>query len=72
MVCGHEIRRAAHTESASVENVGVDHGGLDAAVPQQFLDGSDVVSVPKKMSRKGMPERVASGGTPFVWCLAVN
>ena len=42
------IQGAAHgrrgPEDTTVEDVGVDLGGLDVFVTQQFLDGADVVA----------------------------
>ncbi len=31
--------------TASVEDVGVDHGGADAAVAEELLNGADVITV---------------------------
>lgn len=39
------------------------HRRLGVTVPQQFLNGSDVVASLKQMCGKGMPEGVAGG--PF-------
>lgn len=53
LVCGsenhlfvrlHEIRWAAYTERAAVQDVGIDHGGAHILVAQQLLDGSDVLA----------------------------
>ena len=38
--------------------MGVDHGGLDILVPEQFLDGADVVAILEKMGGEGMAEGV--------------
>jgi hypothetical protein len=40
--------------------MGVNHGGFDIFVAQQFLDGADVVAVLQEMSGKTMAEGVAS------------
>ena len=45
----------------AVQGVGVDHGGADVAVAQEFLYGADVVSVFQKMSGKGVSEGVTAG-----------
>jgi hypothetical protein len=37
-----EVRRAPHPEAATVQDVGVQHGGLDVRVPQKLLHGADV------------------------------
>lgn len=39
-----EVGGAAHTLAASIEDVGVDHGGFEVAMAQQLLDGADVVT----------------------------
>ena len=36
------VRGARDAEGAASDDVGVDHGGLEIAVTQQFLDSSDV------------------------------
>jgi hypothetical protein len=38
------IEWAADAERSSVQDVGVDHGGGDVAVAEEFLDGADVVA----------------------------
>lgn len=42
---GSAIKGRLDSESATLENVGVDHGGFYIFVPEQFLDGANVVSV---------------------------
>src|SRR5690349_941894 len=36
-------------QSPAVQDVGVDHGGLDILVPEQLLDGSDIVAAFQEM-----------------------
>ncbi len=36
-----QVQRTADSLAAAVEDVGVDHGGLDIFVAQEFLDGAD-------------------------------
>jgi hypothetical protein len=38
------IQGATDGQAATVEDVGVDHGGLDALVAEQFLDGMDIIA----------------------------
>ena len=52
-----QVERASHAAPAAVEDVRVDHGGLDAPVAEELLDGPDVVSILEQMGR----ERVAKG-----------
>ena len=42
--------------AASVQNMGIDHGGADILVPMEFLDGADVIACFKQMRGKGMSE----------------
>ncbi len=37
--------------------MGVDHGGADAAVAQEFLDGADVVAVLQEVGGEGVTLR---------------
>ena len=63
------VGRALHALAAAVEDVGVDHGGADAPVAEELLNGPDVVAADQKVSRERMTESVArrrlrdSGGT---------
>lgn len=52
------VQRTAHRQSAAVEDVGVDHRRLNLFVPQQILNGSDVVPVFEHVGREGVPEGV--------------
>ena len=38
------VEGALHAAPAAVEDMRVDHGGRDVGVPQEFLDGPDVVA----------------------------
>ena len=38
------VEGADDTATATVEDVGVDHGGFDIAVTEKFLNGADVVA----------------------------
>ena len=40
--------------------MGVDHGGFDVFVTEEFLDGADVVAVLEKVGCEGMAEGVAA------------
>jgi len=41
-------------QSSAVEDVGVDHGGLDVSMTEEVLDGTNVVPVFKEMGGEGM------------------
>jgi hypothetical protein len=58
------VQRRFDGKSAALEDVGVDHGGFDVFVSEEFLNRSDVVTVLKEMSG----ETVAKGvrGNPFL------
>jgi len=45
MILSGEVRRAPDEPSSLVQDVCVDHRGVDVAVPQQFLDRPDIVPV---------------------------
>ena len=45
-----DVQRAADTERPPIEHVGIDHGGLDIPVAQEFLYGADVISVLQEVS----------------------
>jgi len=51
------IQRGFDRQPAALEDVGVDHGGLDVLVSEEFLHGADVVSVLQKVGG----ETVAKG-----------
>jgi hypothetical protein len=40
--------------------VGVDHGGFDVFVSEQFLDGADVITVLEEVGSEGVAEGVAT------------
>jgi len=54
------IRRALYRDSGPVQNMGVDHGGGDIRMSQEFLDCPDVIVRFKQMRGKGMPEGMAT------------
>lgn len=56
------IDRAFYARAATVEHVRVDHRRLDAAVTEQFLDGSDVVPAFEQVGGEGVTKRVAGCG----------
>src|ERR1700685_4403680 len=44
------------------EDMGVNHGGCQIGVPQQFLDGTNVLPRLEKMRREAVAEGVTTGG----------
>ena len=47
--------------TASIQDMGIDYRGTDSAVPQELLNGSDVVAVFQQMCGERMTQRVAAG-----------
>jgi hypothetical protein len=45
-------------ESAALQYMSVDHGGFDVLMPEEFLDGADVVSVLEEVGGEGVSECV--------------
>jgi hypothetical protein len=56
------IKGASDVEAGLVEDVGVDLGGGDILVTEQFLDGPDVVMVFQEVGGEAVPEGMAGGG----------
>ena len=54
-----DIHGASHAEPASVQDMRVDHSRRNVAVPQEFLNGTDVVAVLQEMRGEGVVEDVA-------------
>lgn len=52
------VQRAVDPTPSPVQNVGVDHGGLEARMAQELLDGPDVVAAHQQMGREGVPQGV--------------
>src|ERR1019366_639557 len=52
------VGRAVHRPAASIQDVRVDHRRPHVAVPEQLLNGPDVVAVLEQVRRKRMPESV--------------
>jgi len=53
------IERAFHARAALAQHVGVDHGGGDIVMPEQFLDGADICAALQRVSREAVAKRVA-------------
>src|SRR3990172_1708124 len=61
---GHPVDRATYPGRPPVEHVGVDLRGAHVAVPQQLLNGPDVVAVLKQMRREGVAKGRPAGPRP--------
>ena len=59
MILSGKVRRAPDAPSALVQDMGIDHGGVDVAVAQQFLDRPDIVPFFQEMGSERMPEGMA-------------
>ncbi len=64
------VERAAHTPAATVENVGVDHGGAHVPMSQEFLDRADVLPALQQMCGERVSQGVRAGR--FCHLSAVN
>ena len=51
----HPVRGASHGGGSAVQHVSVDHRRVDVAVSEEFLDGSDVLSIFEQMRSKRVP-----------------
>lgn len=47
-----DIQRTAHPARATIEDMGINHRGLQILVAQQFLHGANVVTTLKQVRRK--------------------
>jgi hypothetical protein len=54
------IQWAPDRQAAAVEDVGVDHGGLDVLMAEEVLHGPNVIAVFQEMGGEGVAEGVAS------------
>jgi hypothetical protein len=55
------IQWAADGKPPAIEDVGVDHGSLHVFVPQQLLDGANVVTGFQEVGGEGVAEGVGGG-----------
>jgi len=55
------VCRAFDSGSSVFEDMGVDHGGTDIGVAEEFLDGADVGTGLEQVGCEGMTECVAGG-----------
>lgn len=58
----HNICRATYPEWATVERMGVDHGGAHVVVSEELLDCADVLPPFRQMRHKGVAEPMSTGG----------
>src|SRR5512136_578475 len=56
------IQGTLYGPCAALEHMGVDHGGFDILVTEQFLDGTDVVTILEKLGGEGMAEGMRGNG----------
>jgi hypothetical protein len=52
------VKRAANGQPRFIQNVGVNHRGGDVFVPEQFLDGTNIVAVFQQVRGKAVPKSV--------------
>jgi integrase len=58
---GQPVCRTANALTAAIQNVRVNHGRTNVAVPQKFLNGSNDIAIGKQMGSKRMPRGFSSG-----------
>jgi len=56
------ISGGADGAGASIEDVGVDHGGLEIGMAEKFLHSSNIVPVLEKVGGKAMAKGVTGDG----------
>ncbi len=56
-----QVGGAADPEGAAVDDMGVDHGGVQITAAHQLLDGSDVLAAFEQVSGKAMAQGVWCG-----------
>ena len=56
------IQGADHAARPAIQDMGIDHGGTHAGMPQQFLHRANVLTRFQQVGGKGMAERVGAGG----------
>ena len=54
------VQRTFHSQAAALEYVGIDHGGANVLVAEQFLNGADVVAGFEQMSGKTVPKSMGT------------
>jgi hypothetical protein len=54
------IERALHAGGAALEDVGVDHGGADVGMAEEFLDGADIVAGFEEVGGEAVTEGMAA------------
>ena len=59
------VKRGFDGEAAALEDVGVDHGGFDILVAEQFLDGADVVAILQKVGGEAVTEGMRGDGLVY-------
>jgi len=55
---GTSVKRAAHAAAALVQHMGVDHGGGNIGMAEQFLHRADVVTVLQKVRGERMSQHM--------------
>jgi hypothetical protein len=59
---GERVEGAADASAACpLQDVGVNHRGLDVGVPEELLDGADVIAVLEEVCGERVPQGVAAG-----------
>ena len=54
------VDRATNVEARAVANVGINHRGGEIFVPEEFLDGPDIITILQKMGSKTVPKSMTA------------
>ena len=54
------VNGAAHAEAGAIADVGVNHRGRDILVAEEFLDGTNIITVLQQMGSKTVPKGMAA------------
>ena len=56
------VQGRADCQAAALQNMGVDHGGFNILMTEQFLDSADIVAVLEQMGSEGVAKGVRGDG----------
>ena len=62
VAAGGSVEGTSYCKGTSIQDVRVDHRGRDIAMPEELLDGSDVVARFEQVGREAVAERVTRSG----------
>ena len=54
------IQRTANSATSFIQNMGINHGGFDILMAQEFLNGTDIVVILQKLGGKAMAKSMTT------------